>query len=965
MSFLSLEYVPPMSSLVPFLRPFGGIAALGVAACSVVALAQEGAPAAPVAGAEPSGPATPAAHPADAGEDEDGAIVVTAQRQPGAVIGDIAPEVSLNPGDIRSYGVSSLSELMSELAPQTGSGQGRGGESPVMLLNGQRISGFAELRDIPVEAIRRVDILPEEVALKYGYRPNQKVVNIVLRNRFRATTGEVGATVPTEGDRFSPQANLSYLRIGEIGRLNLTLDYKRSSALYESDRAITAQAATLPYATGGNIGGVPYGAEIDPALSALTGHTTTVAGVPATAADGTPALADFAAAALNQTDTRRYRTLLPETDALTFNAVLARTLFDTVSASFNASFAYEESDSAQGLASAVLTLPQGNPYSPFAADTGLYRYLGEFGALGQASRDWTGHLGTTLNGAVAPGWQWSFTGTFDRTVTRTQTDRGYDLSGVQARLDALDPTLNPFAPLTSALVGRLRDEARSATNVGDAQWVVTGSPLSLPAGAITTTMKLGATLSDLSSRSTRSAIPVSTGLSRDDFSGQFSVDLPIASRTRGVLAPLGQLSANFNLAYNHLSDFGGLNTIGAGLTWTPVKPLNVVASWERDDGAPTMAQIGGPEVTTSGVRVFDYVRGETVDIARISGGNPDLAADTRRVYKLGATLKPLSGSDLSITANYLDSRIANPIAAFPTATAAIEAAFPDRFVRDAQGQLLSIDSRPINFARQEQRQFRWGFNFSKRLSAPNMPTGFPLSGGGARAGGAAPEGAAPGGGATPAGGASARSGTGGPGAGGSGAGGAGTGESDGGRPGMGRAAGAGGPPPGGFRGRFGGGTRLQVAVYHTVHLRDRITVFDGGPVLDLLHGDAIGSGGGQPRHEVEVQTGLMHNGFGLRLSGDWQSATTVTGGTGSSETLHFGDLATVNLRLFANLGQMRPLVSRWSFLRGARIALSVTNLFNSRQHVRNADGVTPVSYQPDYLDPLGRTVRLTVRKMFF
>ncbi len=65
--------------------------------------------------------------------------------------------------------------------------------APVLLLNGQRISGFRELRDIPTEAIQRVDILPEEVALKYGYRADQKVVNIVLRPRFRSTTVQVGA----------------------------------------------------------------------------------------------------------------------------------------------------------------------------------------------------------------------------------------------------------------------------------------------------------------------------------------------------------------------------------------------------------------------------------------------------------------------------------------------------------------------------------------------------------------------------------------------------------------------------------------------------------------------------------------------------------------------------------------------------------------------------------------------------
>jgi hypothetical protein len=33
--------------------------------------------------------------------------------------------------------------------------------------------------------------------------------------------------------------------------------------------------------------------------------------------------------------------------------------------------------------------------------------------------------------------------------------------------------------------------------------------------------------------------------------------------------------------------------------------------------------------------------------------------------------------------------------------------------------------------------------------------------------------------------------------------------------------------------------------------------------------------------------------------------------------------------------------------------------------VRDATGATPVRYQPDYLDPLGRTVMFSIRKLFF
>ena len=158
--------------------------ALLAGAASPPLLAQETPPADPAPPAEPPGPAGPAAQPGDPNdpeaefdeEDEEGeTIVVTGQRQRGAVIGDIPPEVQLDRREIRALGAASLSELLDAIAPQTRSGRGRDGGRPVILLNGRRISGFSEIRDIPPEAIVRIDVMPEEVALKYGYRADQRV----------------------------------------------------------------------------------------------------------------------------------------------------------------------------------------------------------------------------------------------------------------------------------------------------------------------------------------------------------------------------------------------------------------------------------------------------------------------------------------------------------------------------------------------------------------------------------------------------------------------------------------------------------------------------------------------------------------------------------------------------------------------------------------------------------------------
>ncbi len=139
----------------------------------------------------------------------------------------------------------------------------------------------------------------------------------------------------------------------------------------------------------------------------------------------------------------------------------------------------------------------------------------------------------------------------------------------------------------------------------------------------------------------------------------------------------------------------------------------------------------------------------------------------------------------------------------------------------------------------------------------------------------------------------------------------------------------------------------------------------GVPVIDLLNGGAIGSGG-QSRHEFEGQFGYSNNGLGARLSVNYETGTRVVGGTAANpQTLNFSGLATANLRLFFDPTTRLDLIAKHKWLIGTRFVVSVDNLFDSRQRVRDAAGNTPVSYQPDYLDPLGRTIRVGIRKLLF
>jgi hypothetical protein len=896
-------------------------------------------------------------------------IVVTGQPPRGSVIGNIQPEQQLSAADVRALGVTSIAELITELAPQTNG-------SPVILLNGKRISSFSEIQDIPSEAIQRAEILPEQVALSYGYAPTQKVVNIVLRQRFRAETAQLRGGTTTQGGRESGEAEGGMLRIRGDNRFSLNLEYDRAAQLLESERGIVSAAPGRPYSLIGNVTSTTQGAPIDPALSTLAGRTVTVATVPTGAASAPPTLASFLAGAnaTDVSDLTRYRTLSPATESFVANATLARAL-GGVSATLNGRLQLSDSDSLQGLSQAALTLPAGNPFSPFANPVTLYRYLAQGGALQQQVRGTTGHIGLTLNGLLGGGWQWSFTGNGDLSITRTRTDRGIATGAIQSAINAGDASVNPYGDFAdSLLTGRSIDRARAKSQAIQGDFLVSGSPFTLPAGKATTSIRVGASANGFSSRSLRSGVETSNDYSREIGSGQISLDLPITSRARGVLGAVGDISANVNAAAQRYSDFGTLSTLGYGLRWKPVPAVQILASANQDRAAPTGSQITDPLISTPNVSVFDYATGQSLFVTQLSGGNAGLRESVRDQFRLSANIKPFEKPNLTLTATYLNSRTRNPIAAFPSPTPAIEAAFPQRFLRDAQGNLLQIDARPINFLSAQSEQLRWGFDISIPLKSHIQKVIEAW-----RAAGAKPEErpkelddiraaflrgrpAGQEGGPPPGEGGGDR-GPGGEGRGGGESGGRGPG-------GPGGGGGFRGPPGGGFGGGGpgGGSGRLSFSLYHTWHFAENILIAPGVAPLDLLNGDATGSSGGQPRHELQARLGYANNGIGARLGVDWESGTHVDGaltGTGAGASrLDFGSLATVDLRLFANLGQMPSLVKKMPFLRGSRVQISVDNLFNQRREVTDATGMTPLRYQPGYLDPQGRTISISFRKLF-
>ncbi len=779
-------------------------------------------------------------------------IVVTAPKQTGSVISDVPPIVELDANAVESYGAASITELLSALAPQTGPGRGRGGGGPVVLLNGIRISGFGELRDIPPEAIQRVQILPEEVALQYGYSADQRVVNFILKDNFRAVTVDAEYGGSTAGFRRESELQGTLVRIGKSQRLTLGGTYETGTSVLESQRGITQRAAIFPFA-----------------------------------------------------DTGQYRTLLPGSDSIKLNGVLNRKLTESISATFNGSWQRDTSNALLGVPTATLT----------AGGRTITR--GFLPTLERGTTTDALHGGLTLNGNISK-WLWTLTGNYDRSVTRTLTDRGVDAVALQALASASGSGFNPFSTNPASPLPYLaRDTARLQTDSSNGIYTLSGALLQLPAGAVRTTARIGFATTRLASQSVRGGVPQSTRLSRDEANGRVNIDIPLANADRDVAGALGRLSINANIAFRKLSDFGGLVSFGYGLNWQPFEGLTVLASALGADTEPGIGDLGNPVLTTPGVPTYDYTRGETVLVIRISGGNPALVSERQRDTKASMNYQPPSLKGLTVGVDYFRNRSTNPVAGFPTLTPDIEAAFPGRVVRDGTGRLISIDSRSVNFAATRSDVVRVGFTFQKEFGQPPGGRGSGGFGGGR---GGRPEGAGL-------------------------------------RPG-----GGGGFGGGGF-GRGGDGGRWTVALYDNIRFLDQVQIRPGLPVLDLLGGDATGGNGGSPRHSFDLDAGWFNKGIGIRATGSYQSGSVVSGSTAAS-TLRFGDLATFNLNAFLNFDSRKTLVEEVPLLKGARLRLSVQNVFNAIRDVRDGAGVVPIGFQPGYIDPRGRYIEIDFRKRF-
>lgn len=651
-------------------------------------------------------PAIAAAQPAATQED----IVINAP----PLFRDIQPERALDQDAIDSYGASTVGDILGDVAVELG----EDAEQPLLIVNGQRVNDLSDIAALPVEVLRSIIVLPRGSALRAGGTGTQRVISITLKRHLRTETLTAAHKLSTEGSWNADRGEAMVTGIKGDSRANLTLRVRDETPLLESQRGIIQPDPIFPFAIGGNVVAFPdTSGEIDPALSALAGQLVTVAPLPAT---GAPSLAQLAASAnqANTTDLGAFRTLKPATRNYDVNLSGATRLAPWLTANGTLHWTRNESQYLRGLPSALFILDATNPASPFANPVALAFY-GKQPLRSEASQRSAG--GSVTFDANWGNWQGNLN------IRRDQSTFGYRSSRLATFAPiAIDDGFDPFTSDATSLMQFVTDRISSRSTNSLADLTLNGPAFALPAGEVQAVLEARVGWNHL--RSTSTFAFGNASFRRDEQTVRGGLEVPLTSDA-GFGSAIGNLSASLEYAHSHFSDAGSINHYTYGLNWEPWSPFRLHASIDRTDQPAPIQTLGGPVTITPGVRVFDPLTGQTVDVTQITGGNPLLEPQKTKTRDISALLRLVPKLHLELNAEYTDVDIRNFVSSLPEASAAVELAFPDRYVRDANGVLTTVDLTPVNFDSQREKRLRWGLSMNAKLGG-GLPPGTPGAGSG-------------------------------------------------------------------------------------------------------------------------------------------------------------------------------------------------------------------------------------------
>lgn len=633
---------------------------------------------------------------------EDSQIIVIGPHTIIASLRDIPVERTYDDKRIASYAVSTVGELSSRIFGENGD------EAPTILVNGVPVSTISDIADFPVEALQRIEALPRGAASRVGGQPGERAYNIVLKPKVHSATLTASKQIATEGHASSLRGEVLLTLVKGSDRINATFRGSDTDPLFEADRVVTPLPQTAIFSSLGNI--FPLnGNEVDPVFSALA--ATTVGTIALPAGLTRPSLAQFLPGAnmVNPGNFPAFRTLRGAGTTYEFNVTGSKSLAAWLTLSFSGRLNWNDATSYDGLPAARFLIPGGGPYSPFSRSVVL-AVDDPSRPLRSTSRSNGRSFSVTLN--AFPGkWRASLTA---RTDTRNTTNSNDLITGLTGGFAVYDPAIDPFTGRLARQIAVTRNVAHSVSTTNEVVFEA-GRPLfALPAGTIRLNLVGGVVLTELDANDPTNKRTV---FSRRDGTARAILSIPLIGPGRAATGGLGTVAITLDAGFLNSNRSGGASRYSAGLNWQLRDWVRFFASHAVDRRAVAAELVAAPPVITPNVTYFDPITGQTALVSVIYGGAGNLPDERQRLDRYSASFGPFGAYDVLLDLDYIDTMARNRIGSLPLPTGPVVAAFPERFVRDASGQLVLVDARTISFDRQSSRELRGAIDLSVPLGS--------------------------------------------------------------------------------------------------------------------------------------------------------------------------------------------------------------------------------------------------------
>ena len=689
-------------------------------------------------------------------------IEITGSRIKQVDLESASPVTVIDATQIAFSGISSVEELLQEMTAAAGPAgnatnaywtsngyataqinlRGLGIKRTLVLLNGRRIvaggtgaNDSPDLNMIPVNLIKRIEVLKDGASAIYGADAIAGVVNIITKDDFSGAQLTMKAGASDKGDAENQEINLTLGSDFERGNMVVNINYVNTGNALQSERN------PCPLT------------EVDSKLECFYSGSTV---------GGRATLADGSEVQFNQNPTgdgNSYSTYS--------NSEHGYNWFESLNSyspmqRFNIATLvnYDVNDDVQlsteliyaNRRSSQIVTPRGFAKVNVASDF-VYNPTGQDLVLKNRRNvevdnpeffQETNTLQTSfmLNGELANDWQWQLSYSYGRNTGTDGWSYDFNDARVAQTLDSSVCSTEPGAAIPCGDyfgVGELSQEVidyvtyqREGTGGNELRaWAgqLTGDLIELDAG----TLAFAAGIEQRDEKGWRKPDTVAQQNGDEDaISGAYQVKeayiefaVPLARNT----AWAENLAADVALRYSDYSTFDADTTYKLGLTWRINDAFMLRGVRSSAFRTPTITELFGGTNTENLITVdpcagatgtikdnclaagvpVDFVQdGSTVKTS--VGGNPDVAPERANTLTLGAVWQSPYADDLAVTLDYFDIEIDNAINSVAGSNMlrlcysdpVAYAAYCDNIVRDENThQVIEIEKRPMNAANEK------------------------------------------------------------------------------------------------------------------------------------------------------------------------------------------------------------------------------------------------------------------------